>query len=48
MNAVNNSTATNKTLTTDSFDPFGPIYYYAATTNYNANATIATDAALYD
>lgn len=31
-NAVNNSTATTKTLTTESFDPFGQVYYYNKTT----------------
>ena len=30
-NNVSNSTATTKTLTTESFDPFGAIYYYGAT-----------------
>ena len=47
-NSVNNSTATTKTMTTDSFDPFGNIYYYGATTNYTtAGATIAANATLY-
>lgn len=27
--AVNNSTSTSKALTTEEFDPFGPIFYYA-------------------
>lgn len=48
MNSVNNSIATTKTLTTASFDPFGPIYYYASTTTYSANTRIASDATLYD
>lgn len=48
MNSVNNSVETNKTLTTASFDPFGPIYYYSSTTTYSANARIATDATFYD
>lgn len=47
-NAVNNSFATTKALTTESFDPFGPIYYYNSTTTYSANAVIAADGALYD
>lgn len=47
-NSVNNSTATTKTLTTESFDPFGNIYYYSSTTNYTtAGATIAANATLY-
>ena len=41
VNAVDNSTATNKTLTTEEFDPFGPIYYYNSTTVVNANAAIS-------
>lgn len=36
-NSVNNSTGTTKTLTTNSFNPFGPIYYYSTTTNISAN-----------
>lgn len=32
VNAVSNSTATTKTLTAESFDPFGPIFYYNSTT----------------
>lgn len=40
VNAVSNSTATTKTLTTESFNPFEPIYYYSTTGTVNANATI--------
>lgn len=39
VTAVNNSTATNKQLTTDSFNPFGDILYYSYTTVINANAS---------
>ena len=37
VNAVNNSTATSKALTTQSFDPFRPIFFYANTTVVSAN-----------
>lgn len=37
VNAVSNSTATTKTLTTESFSPFADIYYYSTTTTVNAN-----------
>ena len=40
INSVSNSTATTKTLTTESFDPFGPIYYYSTTTTIAADALI--------
>ena len=40
INAVNNSIATNKTLTTESFDPFGDIFYWASTTTYSAGANV--------
>lgn len=40
INAVNNSTATSKTLTTEPFDPFGEIYYYPTTTTISAGANI--------
>lgn len=33
---TSNSTATSKTLSTTSFDPFGPIYYYSTTTTVDA------------
>lgn len=38
INTTSNSTATTKILTTESFDPFGPIFYYATTTAVTANA----------
>ena len=48
VNSVNTSTATTKTLTTESFDPFGNIYYYSNTTNYaTAGATITANATLF-
>lgn len=40
VNAVNNSTATTKTLTTESFNPFGQIYYYNSTATVNANGAV--------
>ena len=40
LNAVNNSTATTKTLTTEEFNPFGQFLYYNTTTTINANASI--------
>lgn len=40
VNSVNNSVATNKTLTTDKFDPFGEIFYWASTSTYSAGANI--------
>lgn len=40
VNSTSNSTATTKVLTTESFDPFGPIYYYSTTTTISAGATI--------
>ena len=36
---TSNSTSTSKTLTAESFDPFGPIYYYTTTTTVNAGAS---------
>lgn len=48
INSVNNTTGTTKTLTTESFNPFGEIFYYSSTTNYaTAGATIAANATLY-
>lgn len=48
INSVNNSTATTKTLTTESFNPFGEIFYYNSTTNYaTAGATIGANATLF-
>lgn len=46
INSVNNSIATNKTLTTDSFDPFGEIFIWSSTTTYTAGANVG-DGALY-
>ena len=40
INAVNNDTGTSKTLTTESFDPFGPIYFYYNENTVNANTVI--------
>jgi hypothetical protein len=39
VNSVDNDVTTTKTLTTESFDPFGEIYYYN-TTNIAANTNI--------
>lgn len=40
INTVNNSVATNKALTTESFDPFGDILYWSSTTTYSAGANV--------
>ena len=40
VNSVSNNTGTSKTLTTESFDPFGPIYYYSTTTTVAAGALL--------
>lgn len=40
INAVSNNVGTAKTLTTDTFDPFGPITYYNNTNTVNAAAVI--------
>ena len=40
INSVNNSIATDKTLTTESFDPFGDIVYWNSTTTYAAGANV--------
>ena len=40
VNTVNNSVTTNKTLTTESFDPFGEIFYWASTSTYAAGANV--------
>jgi len=40
LNSVSNSVATNKTLTTDSFDPFGEILFWNTTTTYAAGANV--------
>lgn len=44
VTAVNNSTATTKALTTDTFNPFEPIYYYSnngSTTQTAANTALS-------
>jgi len=41
VNAVPNNTGTEKTLTTESFDPFGQVYYYSTITTVSAEATPA-------
>lgn len=46
VNSVNNSVATNKTLTIDSFDPFGEIFFWNSTSTASANANVG-DGALY-
>ena len=40
VNTVNNSIARNKTLTTEPFDPFGEIFFYASTSTYSAGANV--------
>ena len=43
-NNVNNATTTyNKAITTQPFDPFGPMFYYNSTTTVNAGALPGTD-----
>ena len=42
VNTVNKSVATNKELTTESFDVFGEVYYYGTTTIIQPNASIVT------
>ena len=42
-NNVNNSTATTKTLTTESFDPFGGIYYYNSTSNISVGGNVGSN-----
>ena len=44
INAVNNSTATTKALTTDAFNPFGQIVFYNSTTTINANSSVGASA----
>lgn len=39
---VSNSTSVTKTLTTDSFDPFGDIYYYSTTTTVTPGSSPST------
>lgn len=40
INSTSNNTGTTKVLTTESFDPFGPIYYYSTTSSISAGSTI--------
>lgn len=47
INTVNASTATNKTLTTESFNPFAPIYYYSSTTDIAAGGNIGANVLAY-
>ena len=47
INNVSNDRTTTKTLTTDSFDPFGPILYYYSTTTVNAGESVSVSQA-YD
>lgn len=42
-NAVDNNTGTAKQLTTEAFDPFGPIFYYNTTTTVAANGLTAAN-----
>ena len=42
-NSTSNSTATNKTLTTEEFNPFGKIFYYNTTTAIEANAAFGNN-----
>lgn len=44
VNSVNNSIATNKTLTMDSFDPFGEIFYWSSTSTYSAGGNVGNSA----
>ncbi len=46
LTTANNTTGTSKTLTTDSFNPFGEIFYYNSTTAVSANGSI-TASTLY-
>ena len=46
INSVNNSVAIDKTLTIDSFDPFGQIFYWNSTSTYAENTNVG-DGALY-
>lgn len=47
LNTVSNSITTNKTLTTEAFNPFGEILYYGSATQVNANGNIIA-ASLYN
>ncbi len=42
ISSVSNNTGTTKTLTTESFNPFGPIYYYNSTTVLAADKPIGS------
>ena len=44
VNTVNNSIATNKTLTMDTFDPFGEIFYWSSTSTYSAGGNVGNSA----
>lgn len=44
VNTVNNSVATNKTLTMDTFDPFGDIFYWSSTSTYSAGGNVGNSA----
>ena len=39
-NTTSNNTGTSKVLTTESFDPFGDIYYYSSTTTVSSGSAI--------
>lgn len=43
-NTTSNNTGTSKVLTTESFDPFGDIYYYSSTTTVSSGSAIGTTA----
>ena len=40
LNSVSNTVATTKELTSDSFDPFGEIFYWNSTATYSAGANV--------
>lgn len=42
-NAIDNNIGTSKQLTTEAFDPFGPIFYYNTTTTVAANGLTAVN-----
>lgn len=46
VNSVNNDVGTSKALTTESFNPFGDILYWASTSTYTAGANVG-DGAMY-
>lgn len=43
-NTTSNNTGTSKTLTTESFNPFGEIYYYNSTTTVSSGSSIGATA----